>query len=62
MAEARITDVKVMVVQDQGAPPWNLIRVETDRGVRVPDGPGLGIELNAEVAKAHLAAGERYWE
>jgi L-alanine-DL-glutamate epimerase-like enolase superfamily enzyme len=23
--------------------------------------PGLGLELNAEVVKAHLAAGERYW-
>ena len=23
--------------------------------------PGLGIELNADVVKAHLAAGETYW-
>jgi L-alanine-DL-glutamate epimerase-like enolase superfamily enzyme len=29
--------------------------------VRVTDKPGLGIELNPEVAKAHLAAGETWW-
>jgi L-alanine-DL-glutamate epimerase-like enolase superfamily enzyme len=29
--------------------------------IRVPDKPGLGIELNAEVVKAHLAEGEKYW-
>lgn len=33
MAEAKITDIKLMIVQDQGTPPWNLIRVETDQGV-----------------------------
>lgn len=29
--------------------------------IQVPERPGLGIELNAEVVKAHLAAGERWW-
>lgn len=29
--------------------------------VAVPDGPGLGIELNPDVAQAHLAAGETWW-
>jgi L-alanine-DL-glutamate epimerase-like enolase superfamily enzyme len=32
-----------------------------DSHIRVPDKPGLGIELNAEVVKAHLAEGETYW-
>jgi hypothetical protein len=27
----------------------------------VSDKPGLGIELNADVVKAHLATGERWW-
>ena len=25
------------------------------------DRPGLGLELNTEVVKAHLASGETYW-
>ena len=29
--------------------------------VQVSDKPGLGIELNADVVKAHLAEGERWW-
>lgn len=29
--------------------------------VRVTEKPGLGIELNPDVVKAHLAAGETYW-
>jgi L-alanine-DL-glutamate epimerase-like enolase superfamily enzyme len=29
--------------------------------VRVADKPGLGIELNPDVVKAHLAPGERWW-
>ena len=32
-----------------------------DGYIRVPDGPGLGITLNGEVAKQHLAKGEEYW-
>ena len=29
--------------------------------IQVPDKPGLGTELNPDVVKAHLAAGERWW-
>ncbi|MFN7918751.1 MAG: mandelate racemase/muconate lactonizing enzyme family protein [Bryobacteraceae bacterium] len=29
--------------------------------IQVPDKPGLGIELNPDVVKAHLAAGEKWW-
>jgi gluconate/galactonate dehydratase len=29
--------------------------------IEVPNKPGLGIELNPEVVKAHLAEGERWW-
>jgi L-alanine-DL-glutamate epimerase-like enolase superfamily enzyme len=29
--------------------------------IQIPDKPGLGIELNPDVAKAHLAEGERWW-
>jgi len=29
--------------------------------IQVPDKPGLGIELNPDVVKAHLAEGETYW-
>jgi L-alanine-DL-glutamate epimerase-like enolase superfamily enzyme len=32
-----------------------------DSHIRVPDKPGLGIELNPDVVKAHLMAGESYW-
>ncbi len=32
-----------------------------DGYIEVHDRPGLGIELNPDVAKAHLAAGETYW-
>jgi len=32
-----------------------------DGFVRVTDKPGLGIELNPDVVKAHLAAGETWW-
>ena len=30
--------------------------------IKVPQKPGLGVELNVDVVKANLAAGERYWE
>ncbi|PYV12975.1 MAG: hypothetical protein DMG07_15785 [Acidobacteria bacterium] len=30
--------------------------------IDVPRKPGLGIELNLDVVKAHLAAGEVWWE
>jgi L-alanine-DL-glutamate epimerase-like enolase superfamily enzyme len=29
--------------------------------IRVPDKPGIGVELNKEVVKAHLMEGETYW-
>jgi L-alanine-DL-glutamate epimerase-like enolase superfamily enzyme len=29
--------------------------------IAVPNGPGLGIELNPDVVKANLAKGEKYW-
>jgi L-alanine-DL-glutamate epimerase-like enolase superfamily enzyme len=29
--------------------------------IQVPDKPGLGTELNPDVVKAHLAAGEKWW-
>jgi L-alanine-DL-glutamate epimerase-like enolase superfamily enzyme len=32
-----------------------------DGHIRVPTGPGLGITLNPEVVKQHLAPGETYW-
>jgi L-alanine-DL-glutamate epimerase-like enolase superfamily enzyme len=32
-----------------------------DGFVHVPDGPGLGVELNEEVIKAHLIPGESYF-
>src|SRR6266478_6334594 len=32
-----------------------------DGFIRLPDKPGLGIELNPDVVKAHLAPGERWW-
>lgn len=32
-----------------------------DGHITVPDRPGLGIELNPDVVKTHLAAGETYW-
>ncbi len=32
-----------------------------DGFIRVPDKPGLGIELNPDVVRAHLAEGERWW-
>jgi L-alanine-DL-glutamate epimerase-like enolase superfamily enzyme len=28
----------------------------------LPEKPGLGIELNPDVVKAHLAKGETYWD
>ena len=33
----------------------------TNGFIQVPDKPGLGIELNPDVVKAHLAAGESWW-
>ena len=30
--------------------------------IAVPQSPGLGVDLNPEIVKANLAAGERYWE
>ena len=32
-----------------------------DGFIRVSDKPGLGLTLNADVVRAHLAAGERWW-
>ena len=32
-----------------------------DGFIEVPDKPGLGLELNPEVVKAHLAPGETWW-
>lgn len=32
-----------------------------DGHITVPDKPGIGIELNPDVVKAHLAPGEIYW-
>lgn len=29
--------------------------------VRVTEKPGLGVDLNPNVAQAHLAEGERWW-
>jgi len=29
--------------------------------ITVPDKPGLGLELNPDVVKAHLMPGEKYW-
>jgi L-alanine-DL-glutamate epimerase-like enolase superfamily enzyme len=29
--------------------------------ITVPNKPGLGLELNADVVKAHLSPGEKYW-
>jgi L-alanine-DL-glutamate epimerase-like enolase superfamily enzyme len=29
--------------------------------VSVTDRPGLGIELNSDIVRAHLAAGETWW-
>lgn len=33
-----------------------------DGHIALPEKPGLGIELNPDVVKAHLAKGETYWE
>jgi L-alanine-DL-glutamate epimerase-like enolase superfamily enzyme len=33
-----------------------------DGHIAVPSKPGLGVELNKDVVKANLAAGEKYWE
>jgi gluconate/galactonate dehydratase len=48
----KITDVKCMIVR--GTWDWNLIKIETDAGL-------YGIELNPDVARAHLAPGETWW-
>jgi L-alanine-DL-glutamate epimerase-like enolase superfamily enzyme len=29
--------------------------------IKLSDRPGLGLALNPDVVRAHLAAGERYW-
>ena len=48
--------------------PWWEDLVEHDRPIieggyiRVPDGPGLGVRLNEDVARSHLAPGETWWE
>lgn len=36
--------------------------VVKDGYMTLPDRPGLGIELNPDVVKAHLAKGETYWD
>ena len=33
-----------------------------DGYIALPEKPGLGIELNPDVVKAHLAKGETYWD
>jgi galactonate dehydratase len=33
-----------------------------DGHIRLPDGPGLGIELNEDVARAHLASSSSFFE
>lgn len=33
-----------------------------DGFIRVTEKPGLGVELNPDIAKAHLAPGERWWD
>lgn len=35
--------------------------VVKDGFIPVPDKPGIGVELNPDVVKAHLAAGEKWW-
>jgi len=35
--------------------------VVKDGHITLPDKPGIGIELNPDVVKAHLAPGEKYW-
>ena len=32
-----------------------------DGFIQVTDKPGLGVELNPDVARAHLAPGESWW-
>ena len=32
-----------------------------DGHIKLPNKPGLGLELNEDVVKAHLAEGETYW-
>jgi L-alanine-DL-glutamate epimerase-like enolase superfamily enzyme len=32
-----------------------------DGFITLSDRPGLGLELNQDVVKAHLAEGEKYW-
>ena len=50
-----------------GAGDWmdKLLTIEgpyiKDGFIQVTDKPGLGVELNAEVARAHLAPGENWW-
>jgi L-alanine-DL-glutamate epimerase-like enolase superfamily enzyme len=36
-------------------------RVIEDGHITLSDRPGLGLELNPDVVKAHLAPGESYW-
>ena len=37
-------------------------RVIKDGHIQPADRPGLGLELNPDVVKAHLAQGESYWD
>jgi L-alanine-DL-glutamate epimerase-like enolase superfamily enzyme len=37
-------------------------RVIKDGHIQPADRPGLGLELNPDVVKAHLAPGESYWD
>jgi len=37
-------------------------RIVKDGFIQPPEEPGLGLELNPDVVKAHLAPGESYWE
>lgn len=46
---------------------WYNKLVDSDRPLvrdgylELPDGPGLGLSLNPDVVRAHLAPGEVYW-
>ena len=45
---------------DQGARSW-MVRTSRMAIIEIQDKPGLGIELNPDVVRAHLAPGETWW-
>jgi L-alanine-DL-glutamate epimerase-like enolase superfamily enzyme len=55
-----ITIGKMRIAWDTGAPVWPYPTPEDGYFV-IEDKPGLGIETNPDVAKAHLAPGETWW-